>query len=133
MSRAMTRYQYTSSLVLSQFQDWKTTRLQAAKMISAPSASSSSGTGNAAVITRPTCRPPSRATAAIATTASSGTAMPRLANQNPHHCGVPSIATAWMAPVNTLPIDNGSRPLGFAAVPALASHPGSSHGYTLVP
>ena len=33
----MTRYQYTSSLVLSQFHDWKTTRLQAAKMISAPS------------------------------------------------------------------------------------------------
>src|ERR1035438_596495 len=41
ISSAMTRYQYTSSLVLSQFHDWKTTRLHAAKMINAPSVSSS--------------------------------------------------------------------------------------------
>src|ERR1700688_2053345 len=133
ISNPMTRYQYTSNFVLSQFQDWNTTRLQAAKTTSAPSVSSSRGTGNALVSERPTFQPPSRAAVAIATKARSGTAIPRLATQNPHQRPVPSTPTAWTAPVNTLPIESVSLPLGSAMVPALASHPGSSHGYTLVP
>src|SRR5438105_120100 len=125
---ATPRYQYASSFVLSQSQLWNTTTLHAANTSMPARKSSSRGAGTsprARVAIAPTRPGIHRQAATITATTESGTATPTLTIQNPHHSGATSWRNAWPTARNAPPAEMSILP------DALASQPGSNHGYAL--